>query len=452
MTKLIIQIPCFNEAETIAVTLQALPRAVPGVDVVEILIIDDGSTDDTVAVARANGADHVVSHARNLGLARAFMTGLDASLREGADVIVNTDADNQYCADDIPALVAPVLAGSADMVVGARPIETIEHFSPVKKRLQRLGSWAVRVASGTDIPDAPSGFRAISRRAAMQLNVFSSYTYTIETIIQAGRSGMAITSVPVRVNDDLRPSRLVTSVPSYVQRSLLTIFRVFMTYKPMRTFMVPGLIFIALGVLVGVRYLYFFAVGEGAGHVQSVILTVALLLIGFQLAVFGLIGDLFAANRMMLSEVQLRLRQLAYDGVAEEPDDLRRHGATRHRRPLIAGRAGQGSDYEDSAPSCTSTRTMVHGIGERTSRTVPVEARSCTISRFDQWCRCPGVFPIVMTCEPRATLRVRHIGSLGTEIRTHLRATRTISASARSGSDTCSRTSIALTMSNSPSA
>lgn len=317
MTKLIIQIPCYNEAETLPVTLQALPRAVPGMDVVEFLVIDDGSDDDTAAVARASGVDHVVSHARNLGLARAFMTGIDASLRAGADIIVNTDADNQYCADDIPALVAPVHAGSADMVVGARPIEAIQHFSPAKKRLQRLGSWAVRVASGTDIPDAPSGFRAISRRAAMRLNVFSSYTYTIETIIQAGRSGMAITSVPVRVNDDLRPSRLVKSVPSYVQRSLLTIFRVFMTYKPMRTFMVPGLVFIGLGALVGMRYLYFWVTGEGAGHVQSVILTAVLLLIGFQLALFGLIGDLFAANRMMLSEVQLRLRQLDYDGEAE---------------------------------------------------------------------------------------------------------------------------------------
>jgi glycosyltransferase involved in cell wall biosynthesis len=318
VTKLIIQIPCFNEAETLAVALDALPRSVPGVDVVEWLVIDDGSTDDTAAVARARGVDHVVSHPRNLGLARAFMTGIDACLRRGADIIVNTDADNQYCADDIPALVTPVLAGEADMVVGARPVETIEHFSFTKKMLQRLGSWAVRVASKTDVPDAPSGFRAISRRTALRLNVFSNYTYTIETIIQAGRSGLAVVSVPVRVNDDLRPSRLVKSIPSYVQRSLLTIVRVFATYKPMRTFMVPGLIFIALGVLTGLRYLYFFAIGEGSGHVQSVILAAVLLLVGFQLALFGMLGDVLAANRMLLTDIQVRLRRMEYDGADED--------------------------------------------------------------------------------------------------------------------------------------
>jgi glycosyltransferase involved in cell wall biosynthesis len=318
VTKLIIQMPCLNEAETLNIALEALPREVPGVDVVEWLIIDDGSTDATVEVAHAAGVDHIVRHSHNLGLAQAFMTGVDACLRRGADIIVNTDADNQYCADDIPALVAPILDGSAEMVVGARPISTIEHFSPIKKMLQRLGSWAVRVASKTDIPDAPSGFRAISRRAAMRLNVFSSYTYTIETIIQAGRSGLAITSVPVRVNEDLRPSRLVKSIPSYVQRSLLTIFRVFMTYKPMRTFMVPGLVFIGLGTLAGLRYLYFVAIGEGSGHVQSVIFAAVLLLVGFQLALFGLMGDLFAANRMLLSDIQLRLRRAYYDGLREE--------------------------------------------------------------------------------------------------------------------------------------
>jgi glycosyltransferase involved in cell wall biosynthesis len=215
--KLIIQIPCFNEAETLSIALSALPRTVPGFDFVEWLIIDDGSQDDTVNVAKAHGVDHVVRHFGNKGLARAFMTGLETSLRLGADVIVNTDADNQYNADDIPALVQPILEHRAEIVVGARPIETIEHFSPIKKLLQRLGSWVVRVASKTDIPDAPSGFRAMSRAAAQKLMVFNDYTYTLETIIQAGQKNMAIVSVPIRVNGDLRPSRLVKSIPSYIK-------------------------------------------------------------------------------------------------------------------------------------------------------------------------------------------------------------------------------------------
>ncbi len=318
--KLIIQIPCLNEAATLATALAELPREVEGVDTVEWLIIDDGSTDETVAVARAAGADHVVSHMHNRGLAVAFKTGLDTCLRLGADIIVNTDADNQYCAGDIPALVAPVLAGEADIVIGARPIDGIDHFSPIKKLLQRLGSWAVRVASKTDIPDAPSGFRAMSRDAAMHLNVFNNYTYTLETIIQAGQKGMAITSVPVRVNEDLRPSRLVKSIPSYVRRSMLTIIRIFMTYKPMKFFMVPGLIAIGMGLLLGVRYLFFVIIGEGGGHVQSLILVAVLLLVGFQFALFGLIAELFGVNRKMLEDNQYRLRRFEYDGFASPPD------------------------------------------------------------------------------------------------------------------------------------
>jgi glycosyltransferase involved in cell wall biosynthesis len=321
VTKLIIQIPCFNEAETLGIALAELPRSVPGVDVVEWLIIDDGSTDATAEVAREAGVDHVVSHSQNLGLAKGFMTGIDACLRLGADVIVNTDADNQYCADDIPSLVAPVLHGSADIVVGARPIQTIAHFSPAKKALQHLGSWAVRVASGTDIPDAPSGFRAISRRAAMRLNVFSGYTYTIETIIQAGRSGMAITSVPIRVNEDLRPSRLVKSIPSYVQRSLLTIFRIFMTYKPLRTFMVPALILLGIAFIIGIRYLYFYAIGEGSGHIQSLILMTILLVIGVQLALIGLLAELVGNNRKLLEDVQWRTRVMEYGSTARSASD-----------------------------------------------------------------------------------------------------------------------------------
>lgn len=308
--KLIIQIPCYNEAGTLAIALAALPRSIDGIDVVEWLIIDDGSTDATVQVALDNGVDHVVRHTHNRGLAVGFMTGLDACLRLEADIIVNTDADNQYCADDIPALVAPILDGSAEIVVGARPIADIPHFSPIKKMLQKLGSWAVRVASRTEIPDAPSGFRAITREAALRMNVFSSYTYTIETIIQAGQKGMAITSVPVGVNEDLRPSRLVRSIGSYVRRSLLTIGRIFMTYKPTRFFLVPGLIAVALGVATGARFVYFFAIGDGSGHIQSLILTAILLLVGFQLVLFGLIAELFAVNRKLLEDIQWRTRRL----------------------------------------------------------------------------------------------------------------------------------------------
>jgi glycosyltransferase involved in cell wall biosynthesis len=310
--KLIIQIPCLNEAETLAVTLADLPRDVPGIDVVEWLVIDDGSTDDTVAVALANGVNHVVSMGHNSGLARAFSAGVDECLRLGADVIVNTDADNQYCADDIPAIVAPILAGEADMVIGVRPIMDIQHFSAAKKVLQRLGSWAVRVASGTDIGDAPSGFRAIDRRAAMRLNVFSEYTYTVETIIQAGNRGMKVISVPIRVNGDLRPSRLVKSMSSYVRRSLLTIFRVFMAYRPMSTFMVPGLILLSVGLLLGVRFLWLYLLGQGTGHVQSLILTAVLLMLGFTLVMFGLIADLLGVNRKLLEDVQWRLKRIEY--------------------------------------------------------------------------------------------------------------------------------------------
>ncbi len=314
--KLIIQIPCYNEAETLAIALSYLPREIDGIDAVEWLVIDDGSTDATVEVALANGVDHVVSHTHNRGLAAAFMTGLDACLKRGADIIVNTDADNQYDASCIPDLVTPILEGKAEIVVGARPIERIEHFSPAKKMLQKLGSWAVRVASKTSIPDAPSGFRAISREAAMRLNVFNEYTYTIETIIQAGQKGMAITSVPVEVNEDLRPSRLVKSIPSYVKRSLVTIVRIFMTYKPMRFFMVPALLLLGVSLLIGLRYMYFWSIGQGSGHVQSLLLGAVLFLVGFQMALFGFIAELFGNNRKLLEEIQWRVRRAEYDGAS----------------------------------------------------------------------------------------------------------------------------------------
>ncbi len=308
--KLIIQIPCYNEAETLPATLRDLPRKVPGFDTVEWLIIDDGSTDNTVEVAKANGVDHVVSFTRNQGLARVFMAGLDACLKLGADVIVNTDADNQYYAEDIPSLLKPILDKKAELVIGARPISEIRHFPFIKKKLQKAGSWVVRLASKSDVPDAPSGFRAISREAAMRFNVFNDYTYTIETIIQAGQKNMAVMSVPVRVNEDLRPSRLVKSIPSYLKKSIVTIVRIFVVYKPFRFFMTISLLLIASGFVVGVRFLYYFFAAGGEGHVQSLILASILLGVGFQMAAVAFLADLQAVNRRLLEDIQYRFRKM----------------------------------------------------------------------------------------------------------------------------------------------
>ena len=304
--KLIIQIPCFDEEATIEATLAALPRSVSGFEVVEWLIVDDGSRDATVAVARRAGVDHVVSLPHNQGLARAFMAGLEASLKAGADVIVNTDADNQYAAESIPDLVAPILDGRAQIVVGARPIAQHEEFSVTKKILQRIGSAVVRIASGTRIADAPSGFRAIHASAALRLNVFGDYTYTLETIIQAGRKGIPITSVPVRVNPATRPSRLVRSVPSYVYRSILSIGRVFVLYKPLRFFLLIGALLLLPGVALGLRFLLSFMAGDGAGHIQSLILAAILILTAMIVFVAGVLSDLTAANRMLLEEIRMR--------------------------------------------------------------------------------------------------------------------------------------------------
>lgn len=308
--KLIIQIPCYNESGTLSIALKELPRQVKGFDKVEWLIINDGSKDNTVEVAKANGVDHVVNFTKNQGLARGFMAGLDACIKLGADVIVNTDADNQYNAADIPALTQPILEGKADIVVGARPISEIKHFSPIKKMLQKLGSWTVRMASKTNIPDAPSGFRAMSRDAAMKLNVFNEYTYTLETIIQAGQKNMAIVSVPVKTNEDLRPSRLVKSITSYVKKSMITIVRIFVVYKPFRFFFNLGLVIFILGLVPGVRFLYYFFKGQSSGHIQSLILTAILLLTGVQLFMMAFIGDLLAVNRKLMEDVQYRLRKI----------------------------------------------------------------------------------------------------------------------------------------------
>ncbi|HEV8547812.1 MAG TPA: glycosyltransferase family 2 protein [Polyangiaceae bacterium] len=302
--KLLIQIPCHNEEQSLPVSYAALPKSIPGVDSVEVLIINDGSTDRTVEVARQLGVHHVVGFARNQGLARAFMLGIRSCLERGADIIVNTDADNQYNADDIPALIQPILDGRAEIVVGARPIATIEHFSPVKKLLQKLGSGVVKRVSGTTVVDAPSGFRAFSREAAARLNVFSAYTYTLETIIQAGQKNMSIVSVPVRVNGDLRPSRLVRSIPSYIRRSVGTMLRIFIIYRPSLFFTTLGGTLFLAGLGLAGRFLYFYLRGDHpSGHLQSLLLAAVMMILGFQTGLLAIITDLLSVNRRLLEEL-----------------------------------------------------------------------------------------------------------------------------------------------------
>lgn len=309
--KLIIQVPCYNEEQMLGTTLASLPRRVAGFDSVEFLVIDDGSRDRTVEVARRAGAHHIVSLPHNQGLARAFMAGVEASLKAGADVIVNLDADNQHDASSIPDLVAPILDGSAQIVIGARPIATISEFSLAKKLLQRVGSAVVRFASGTRIPDAPCGFRALHAEAALRLNVFGQYTYTLETIIQAGRKNIPITSVPVRVNNATRPSRLIKSVPSYVYRSVLSIVRIFVLYKPLRFFFSIGAVLLVAGLGLGVRFIYLYMNGIGGGRVQSLLLATVLIVTAMIVFAAGILADLIAANRTLLEE--LRMRQLRAD-------------------------------------------------------------------------------------------------------------------------------------------
>ncbi len=322
--KLIIQIPCFNEAESLPVTLAALPRDVEGCHSVEWLIIDDGSIDGTAEVARSLGVDHIVRLPVNRGLATAFMTGLETALAAGADIIVNTDADNQYDARDIPALVAPILRGEAELVIGERPINDTDHFSWVKKRLQNLGSWAVRFASGTRVADAPSGFRAMTRDVATRLNVFNSYTYTLETIIQAGRSNIRVASVPVRTNPDMRPSRLVKGIANYVTRSMTTIVRIFATYKPLMFFWLISSIFMLIGLGAGLRFLVLRLIGQGEGHIQSVILAAACVTIGLLVFVLGFLADLLAVNRRLLERIEWRMRRLELDNHRKGDQDRER--------------------------------------------------------------------------------------------------------------------------------
>ncbi len=308
--KLIIQIPCLNEEDSLPVTLRDLPRQVEGFDTVEWLVIDDGSTDRTVEVARRHGVDHVVLLTNNKGLAQAFQAGLDASLKLDADVIVNTDADNQYNAGDIPKLVAPILRGDADLVIGDREVHSVEHFSPTKKLLQRLGSWVVRRASETDVPDTTSGFRAYNREAALQVQVVSRFTYTLETVIQAGKMLVAIDHVPIRTNPKLRESRLFRSITSYVRTNALAIFRVYTTYEPLRVFATAAAVIALIAMVVWGRFLVLFVQGEGEGHVQSVVLGAMLFVVAVQLAALGVIGDLLASNRVLIQRTLERTRRI----------------------------------------------------------------------------------------------------------------------------------------------
>lgn len=308
--KLIIQIPCYNEAETLEIALNDLPKHIDGIDTIEYLIINDGSTDNTVEIARKWGVHYVVNFKRNKGLAKGFMAGLDACLRNGADIIVNTDADNQYNGDDIETIVRPIIEGQTDIVIGARPIDQIEHFSPVKKKLQHFGSWVVRKASNSEIPDAPSGFRAYSREAAMQMVVINEYTYTLETIVQAGREKIAMTSVPIRTNAELRPSRLFNSMLGYIKKSMLTIIRAFVMYKPLKFFSILGGAVFGIGLIIAIRFLVFFLMGDGEGHAQSLILASTLMIIGFQTIVIGILGDVISANRKLLEEIRYKIQRL----------------------------------------------------------------------------------------------------------------------------------------------
>lgn len=306
--KLIIQIPCYNEENSLPITLKALPKQISGIDEIEILVIDDGSTDKTVEVAKANGVQHIVSMPHNCGLAKAFVAGINGALAQGADIIVNTDADNQYCADDIEKLVRPILKKEADIVIGTRPVSNISHFSLLKKTLQKLGSWVMRRVSSTQVEDAPSGFRAFSRAAALQINIFDNYTYTLETIIQARAKGLQLVCVPVNVNPDLRESKLVKNMFDYIRRSVFTMLRMFIIYRPFRFFAILASLFFTVGFLVGLRFLYFYLFSNGAGHIQSLILAAILIITSVQIGVIAILSELFCINRKLLEDIQRRIK------------------------------------------------------------------------------------------------------------------------------------------------
>jgi len=340
--KLIIQIPCLDEERTLPGTLADLPREVSGVDAVEWLVIDDGSTDRTVEVARENGVDHVVRLTNNKGLAAAFQAGLDASLKLGADVIVNTDADNQYHGGDIEKLVAPILAGEADMVIGDRETDQVEHFSPLKKRLQKLGSAVVRRASGTDVPDTTSGFRAYNREAALQMQVVSKFTYTLETIIQAGKQTVAVTHVPVRTNQQARESRLFPSMGSYVRRNSVSIFRIYALYEPLRLFVAAAILAALAGAFWWIRFLVFVIQGESSGHIQSLLLGSTLFIVAVQFAALGVLGDILAGSRVLQQRILERVRRVELH-LGVEPSHYEPGASETGQEPTTGARAGRAT-------------------------------------------------------------------------------------------------------------
>jgi len=314
--KLIIQIPCLNEEQTLPQTYRDLPKKIEGVESIEVLIVDDGSTDRTVKVAEELGVNHLVQFPTNRGLAAAFMAGIDGCLKNGADIIVNTDADNQYCGADIEKLIRPILDGKAEIVIGNRQTDTIEHFSTMKKRLQKLGSWIVRHLSNTDVPDTTSGFRAYSREAAMRLIVVSRFSYTLETIIQAGRKNISITHVPVRTNSKLRESRLFKSIPNYIKRSASTMMRIYTMYQPLKVFFYIGVALFLVGVLISMRFVVSYILEPTISrHIQSLVVSSAFVVVGFQVMVLGIVSDLIANNRILLEDIMVRLKKLEYNNV-----------------------------------------------------------------------------------------------------------------------------------------
>lgn len=306
--KLVIQIPCLNEENSLPVTLAALPKHIDGIEEIEVLVIDDGSTDNTVDVAKCAGADAVISLGSNKGLAKAFVAGINKALSMGADIIVNTDADNQYKAEYIENLIKPILENKADIVIGSRPVDSIEHFSPLKKFLQKLGSAVMRFVSSSTVKDAPSGFRAFSKNAALQMNVFDKYTYTLETIMQARAKGLVIDCVDIDVNPELRKSRLFNNMFQYIRRSIFTMLRMFIIYRPFRFFIVLGLLFFLSGLILGGRYLYYYSIGDGTGHIQSLILTAILLIFGVQVSFIAILSELLSINRKLLEDIQFRVK------------------------------------------------------------------------------------------------------------------------------------------------
>ena len=319
--KLIIQIPCYNEEKTLSETLKDLPESIQGINQIEVLVIDDGSTDLTAKKAEELGVNHLLKFTNHMGLASVFRAGLDTSLKLGADVIVNTDADNQYPGKEIPRLIQPILQGKADIVIGARQIETVKHFPWAKKRLQKLGSWVVRHISQTNVPDVTSGFRAYSREAALKLNIISDYTYTLETIIQAGKKHLKIASIPIEINPPLRPSRLIKNTSNYLKKSTATILRIYAMFNPMKMFMIIGASIFFIGTLIGVRFLYFYFHSSASGHVQSLILTAVFLIIGFLIMMIGLLADLISANRRLAEDSLYRIKKLELETTRKSEKD-----------------------------------------------------------------------------------------------------------------------------------